>query len=152
MSCIIDIMSHVEHTTIDLEEIEKFIQKIFDYLGIDEKECSLTFCDDKEISELNLNYRKKDGPTDILSFVQQDEVDEEFPIDESILGDMIISLDTLKRNAKYFNVTEYEELHRLLIHGILHLSGMDHVTNDSYETMLLLQEKMLKNLLEKRVE
>ncbi len=152
MSCTIDIMSHVSPGSIDLSEVELFLQRIFIFLGIDEKECSLTFCDDEEIAELNMSYRKKEGPTDILSFVQLDSVDEDFPVDESILGDMIISLDTLKRNANYFNVSEDVELHRLLIHGVLHLIGMDHETNNSNEPMLILQEKILEDLLEKRVE
>jgi probable rRNA maturation factor len=61
-------------------------------------------------------------------------------------GDIVISLETLEENARYFNTTEDEELRRLLIHGILHLNGMDHETNDKTEPMLELQEAILTRL------
>jgi probable rRNA maturation factor len=58
-------------------------------------------------------------------------------------GDLVISIDSLADNAKQFSVSENEELKRLLIHGILHLNGMDHTTNDTDEEMLQVQEKIL---------
>jgi rRNA maturation RNase YbeY len=60
-------------------------------------------------------------------------------------GDIVISLETLKTNAAYFHVDEDEELRRLIIHGILHLAGFDHPTNNPEEPMLVLQEKILSN-------
>ena len=64
-----------------------------------------------------------------------------------LLGDMVISLDSLKRNADYFSVSEDEELYRLLIHGVLHLLGEDHSTNEPSEPMLKKQEQLLIQLL-----
>jgi rRNA maturation RNase YbeY len=61
-------------------------------------------------------------------------------------GDIIISLHTLGENAEYFGVEEEEELKRLLIHGILHLSGMDHSDNSPEQEMLIYQEKILTRL------
>ncbi|MCK5154790.1 MAG: rRNA maturation RNase YbeY, partial [Spirochaetales bacterium] len=64
------------------------------------------------------------------------------------LGDIIISLDTLKRNSNYFKVNYKEEMERVLIHGILHLIGMHHETNNDDEEMIILQEKILKKITE----
>ena len=59
----------------------------------------------------------------------------------------MISVETLEQNSREFSVDKKEELRRLIIHGILHLSGMDHATNDyEGETMLVLQEKLIKEI------
>jgi probable rRNA maturation factor len=66
-------------------------------------------------------------------------------------GDIVISLETLEENAAYFKVEPDEELRRLLVHGILHLDGMDHETNEKGESMLQLQEKVLAELAGERI-
>ena len=63
-----------------------------------------------------------------------------------VLGDILICPEVLKRNAASFNVPEEEELRRLLIHGVLHLSGENHSTNDPTEPMLVHQERILSKL------
>ena len=70
-------------------------------------------------------------------------------VDESgvpryVAGDIVISIDSLKKNAINFFVSENEELKRLIIHSILHLSGMDHSDNSKDQPMLVLQEDILK--------
>ncbi len=79
-------------------------------------ELSLLITDDEEIAELNSNYRNINKPTDVLSFV----------LDEEMLGDVVISMPTTIRQSKEYQVTVFEEFLRLLIHGILHLLGYDH--------------------------
>ena len=111
---------------------------------------SVTFVSDEEIEELNREYREKDEPTDILTFALSDGDEFPNPEGEKELGDVFISLESMRRNAREFEVPDDEELERLLLHGLLHLSGMDHKSNDfSSEEMLLLQEKILR---EKRGE
>lgn len=134
------------------------VEKALRTLGQESCELSVTFVSDDTIQELNKTYRMKDEPTDILSFVQSDDVAdfawpeiefEEMPEDPQeirILGDMVISLDTLKRNALSFSVEPDEELQRLLIHGVLHLLGEDHATNEADEPMLVKQEQMLQSI------
>jgi probable rRNA maturation factor len=61
-------------------------------------------------------------------------------------GDIVISLESLAENSGYFHVSQDEELRRLLIHGILHLDGYDHDTNEGTEPMLQLQERLLAEL------
>ncbi len=132
---------------------ERFVAEILDYLEIKNKEISILFTDDKYMRTLNFAYRGINSPTDVLSFSQ---FEESQPADmpdtaasDTLLGDIIISIDTLKSNAESFRVAFDEELKRLLIHGILHLTGMDHKTNDSNEEMLQLQEQILLGFQEK---
>jgi len=132
------------------------INKILDRVDTHDVELAVSFVSDDEIQALNKEYRNLDSPTDILSFVQSDCRDEEdfWPplIEEEvkcILGDMIISLSALDRNCENFGASFDEELYRLLIHGVLHLIGLDHSTNDfKNEPMLSLQEQVLKELME----
>jgi probable rRNA maturation factor len=124
-----------------------YIEAVLDYLDLDDIEISIVFTGDDSITKLNKMYRDKEEPTDVLSFCQNDDTNDfSSEIQSNCLGDIIISLDTLKKNTNYFKVTFEEELNRLLIHGILHLVGMDHETNNSDEKMLLFQEKILKKI------
>ena len=82
-------------------------------------EVALRLCDDAAIHELNRDYRKKNKPTDVLAFAQR----EAASADQSLLGDIIISVDTAKRQAKK---GLYAELLHLASHGLCHLLGYDH--------------------------
>ncbi len=138
--------------------VEKRVFAILEALEVEPCELSLSFVSDAHMQELNKTYRDKDESTDILSFVQDDDVDDFIwpelsfagdsapPVEIRVLGDMVISIDTLKRNAQSFNVDIDEELFRLLIHGLLHLLGFDHASNDASEPMLVQQEQILMKL------
>ena len=122
-----------------------FAMKVLDEIKRDNWELSVLFCGDKTIAALNGQYRNKPEATDILSF----NLGETFKDGEKTVylpGDIAISLDTMRENAQYFQTTEDEELRRLLIHGILHLDGMDHKTIEENEPMLFLQEEILDRL------
>ncbi len=82
-----------------------------------EGEIDLSFVGDKKIHELNKKFRKKDKPTDVLSFNYDA---------GKVLGDVIISRDTTRRNAKRYGVTYLDEVKRLVVHGTLHVLGYDH--------------------------
>ena len=139
---------------VDAQEVElpswsgsmsNFALKVLEQIKRDNWELSILLCGDKTITELNAKYRNKCEPTDILSF----ELGEKIQDGENSIylpGDIVISLDTLRENAKYFETPEDEELRRLLIHGILHLDGMDHETLEETEPMLIFQEEILKKL------
>jgi probable rRNA maturation factor len=123
----------------------RFASKVLDEIKRDNWELSILLCGDKTITALNTQYRNKAEATDVLSFslgttVQDGDRTVYFP------GDIVISLETLSENARYFQTPEDEELRRLLIHGILHLDGMDHETTDRDEPMLTLQEEILNRL------
>lgn len=130
-------------------EIEILVKKILAKMDCEEEEVSIMFCDDKMIQQLNKEYRDIDSPTDVLSFENGDEYEDE----EGhwyCTGDIIISLETLPKNAAYFEVSENEELKRLLVHGILHILGFDHGEEHIEKgmepqcEMLQIQENMLE--------
>lgn len=132
----------------DEEKIRSYVEKVLEELKIDGEEISIFFCDDEEIQNLNRDYREIDSPTDILSFENGAEYeDDEGKWKEA--GDIAISFETLPKNAEYFGVSENEELKRLLIHGVLHLNGFDHGDEHIEKgvepkcEMLVLQEKTL---------
>ena len=130
-----------------------FALKVLDEINRDNWELSVLLCGDKTITALNTQYRGKAEATDILSFSMGAEI-EDGGSSRFLPGDIVISLDTLRENARYFQIPEDEELRRLLIHGILHLDGMDHSDQrsaDSGGPMLALQEEILNKLKDERI-
>jgi probable rRNA maturation factor len=126
---------------------DNFIIKVLDRLGRDRWDLSMLFCNNRYIRSLNARFRNIDEPTDVLSFALGTSYADETTGELRFLpGDIVVSLETLAENAGYFRVSQDEELRRLLIHGILHLDGMDHQTNGGAEPMLKLQEQILAEL------
>lgn len=111
-------------------------------------EVSISFVTDDVIAELNKKYRQKEGPTDVLSF-ECDGVDDDLsavtlaedPIYE--LGDVIIAPDVASRQTHEFNTTFEEEISLLLVHGLLHLCGYDHIEDDEAEVMEARESEIL---------
>jgi probable rRNA maturation factor len=127
-----------------------FCKKVLRKLSLDNYELSVVFCNNEFIRDLNMRFRGKNEPTDILSFSQEEGGG--FPGEGvRVMGDMVISLDMLKQNCRDFSVLEEEELKRLLIHGILHLSGQDHRDSSPGQPMLIRQEEILHELSEEKV-
>ncbi|MDR2142885.1 MAG: rRNA maturation RNase YbeY [Treponema sp.] len=118
-----------------------FINRVLVFLGLDNWELSVLFCGNSYIRELNSRYRGRDEPTDVLSFFLGENDGQRY-----LPGDIVISLETLEENAVRFKVSPDQELRRLLIHGILHLDGMDHASNVPEEPMLKKQEEILREL------
>lgn len=114
-------------------------------VGCTSVELSIMFTDDEEIHALNRDYRKKDKPTDVLSFPMRE--GEFGDINPDLLGDVVISLDTASRQAEERGETLDEELRFLLIHGILHLLGFDHEGTASEAKRMRAKEKELLGLL-----
>jgi len=108
---------------------------------------SLILTDDKTIHEINRDYRKKDRPTDVISFAYRENP---FPgIEEECeeLGDIYISLDTALRQAVDYGVSPHDEMKRLVIHGILHLLGFDHeLSPEEEQRMEQKEEELFQNL------
>jgi len=134
-----------------VKPLKIFVLKVLLYLKKDRWDLSILLCGDKTIKDLNKIYRGKAEATDVLSFSLGESDNFPFMGNRHLPGDIVISLDTLRENARRFQVDEDEELRRLLIHGILHLDGMDHETNDEAEPMLQLQEQILAKLSKKQI-
>ncbi len=127
-----------------LDKIAPFAHAILDVLGIDNWQMSLLITNDNGIRVYNKQWRALDEATDVLSFVQ-DEGDT-IPVMPGMMktaGDIIVSLETVSRNAEDWGSSFDEELRRVIIHGILHLNGMDHPDNDYENGMLKKQEELL---------
>ena len=122
-----------------------YAKSVMNELGLKNWELSILLCNNRYIKSLNAQYRNKDEPTDILSFPLW----EKSPSGRFMAGDIVLSLDALEENSLAFNVPVDEELRRLLVHGILHLCGRDHATNETGEPMLEAQENILANITEK---
>ncbi|MDR1898377.1 MAG: rRNA maturation RNase YbeY [Treponema sp.] len=132
------------------EGLRRFALRVLDALGKENWDLSVLLCGDGRMRALNARYRGKDESTDVLSFGMGETAAEGGEL-RYLSGDIVISLPALEENARYFETGEDEELRRLLIHGILHLDGMDHATNDGAEPMLRLQEKILTDLAGERI-
>lgn len=130
MANIINVVNHEElktpYSEENIEKISQFFQSVLENQNIDNWDVSVLFCDDMFIQELNKNYRNIDTPTDVLSFEQGDSYIDDDGTEFFCAGDIVISVETLEKNASKFNLSVNNELKRLLVHGILHLNGMDH--------------------------
>ncbi|MFD1018795.1 rRNA maturation RNase YbeY [Thalassobacillus hwangdonensis] len=142
---------HDKTNSVD-EAFTDLIQRLLTFAagkeGIPEQsEVSVNFVDNKEIQELNRNYRQKDVPTDVISFAMQEEGEGELEIvgDEMplILGDIVISVDKAKEQAEDYKHSLEREFGFLALHGFLHLVGYDHIEKDEEEQMFQRQEVIL---------
>lgn len=125
----------------DRAALVRFAEGALDALGRSSAELSVLLCDDGFMRDLNLRFRGIDAPTDVLSFEQDLTVG-----CGSILGDVVISLDTARRQARRRNLSEATEIRELLLHGILHLLGRDHGDGDiADEPMLQEQRRLLES-------
>ena len=97
--------------------VSNWIKKVADQHKKKVGDISYIFCSDEKILEVNRQYLEHDYYTDIITF--------DYTEGDKISGDLFISLDTVKTNAEKFNTNYNEELHRTIIHGILHLCGID---------------------------
>lgn len=135
-----------------IKSYRKVFKEIADYtynlLELKEKyELSLSIIDDETIHSYNKQYRNIDRPTDVLSFAFQD--DEDMILDSKMpteLGDILISYDTMLRQAEDYGHSIEREMCFLFTHGLLHLLGYDHMEKDDEEEMFALQNVILEGL------
>ncbi|MEW4922350.1 rRNA maturation RNase YbeY [Algibacter sp. 2305UL17-15] len=102
------------------------------------EEINYVFCDDDYLHKLNVEFLKHDTLTDIISF--------DYSIGKIIQGDIFISIERVADNAKDFNVSFEEELHRVLIHGVLHYCGYKDKTDDDAKVMRKRENHYLSQL------
>lgn len=101
-------------------------------MACDKRELSILFTDDIHIRELNRQYRAKDMPTNVLAFPMSGDPS---GVESGMLGDIVISVDTAMRESEAAGETPEETACRLLIHGLLHLVGYDHESDEDEEIM-----------------
>lgn len=133
------------------EEVEAICAEVLRHEGIDRAvEVSVSFVDDDEIRELNRTWRDIDAPTDVLSFA----CDDPFSADEGAgvveLGDVILAPAVIAAQAPTFGNTPADECRLMLVHGMLHLLGYDHVVEEEALEMERVEVDILRRLAEAR--
>lgn len=114
----------VRRSGINARSVKATARQLLEALGERDAALSLSFVDDAHIRELNRLHRGKDKPTDVLSFPLA-AADPANGV-ERLLGDVVISVDTARRQAADYDASLEAEINRLLIHGVLHVMGHDH--------------------------
>ncbi|MCF2558861.1 rRNA maturation RNase YbeY [Prevotella brevis] len=126
---------NVKFPKIKRRETTAWIKRVAASYGRKVGEIGYLFCDDEKILEVNREYLQHDYYTDIITF--------DYDEDDIISGDLVISLDTVKSNAELFHKNYNEELHRVIIHGILHLCGINDKGPGEREIMEAAENKAL---------
>lgn len=141
----LEIDNRCEDFSLTQEEIEMFEKLCYEVLTQEELgdyfEISLSFVGNKEIRQLNKDFRGIDKVTDVLSFPFQEE--NFYP---GLLGDIVISVDKAKEQAKEYGHSEEREILYLLVHSMLHLLGYDHMEKDEKKAMREKEEEILTSL------
>jgi probable rRNA maturation factor len=121
----------VRNSGVDARALKSALRRLLVNVDRGDAAISLTLVDDAAIRALNRAHRGKDKPTDVLSFPL---APEPFAT-EKLLGDIVISIDTARRQAADYDAPLQRELERLMIHGLLHVLGHDHMESEERVAM-----------------
>jgi len=122
----------------DLNAFQATISALIEDQNKEEGELNLVFCSDDYLLEINNKHLNHDYYTDIITF--------DYSEKKKISGDLLISIDRVKENAKIFSVPFIHELNRVVIHGVLHLCGYKDKTEEEKKQMRNLENKYLKTI------
>ena len=129
------------------EFIENLIKRGLEYVSAPAlSEISLSFVNKKEIQELNRDYRYKDEVTDVLSFPLSNPLEWKDSDIPTALGDIIICTDVAAEQADEYGHSLERELGFLVVHGLLHLAGYDHLNQEDEDKMRQAQRDILEDL------
>lgn len=140
---------------IDAAQLQKDAQTFLTALGYDNFDLGIWITTNATIKKYNRDYRHKDKPTDILSFPYHDtlkagqRIKVKEPEDEN-LGDLIISAAYVTKDAKRLGISFERRMRRLLVHGICHLLGYDHMKDSEYKVMLAKERELLEGAFGKK--
>ena len=130
-----------------IDKIKDIIIECLDYEGYDDNyEVSLSFVDNKEIHELNREYRGVDRVTDVLSFPLLSDDFEDVELEEESLGDIVVSLERALEQSIEYNHSFEREVCFLICHSMFHLLGYDHDTDENTKEMREKEEHILNKL------
>ena len=134
----------VDHWVSDAGPVKETGEAALAVLDKADHELSILLTDDVTIQKMNAEYRGKDQPTDVLSFSQSES--EPFVMPVPVLGDLVISLETAQRQADERSHPLAAEVRILLVHGLLHLLGHDHLAQDERMAMEQAENTLLAAL------
>jgi pyridoxine 5-phosphate synthase len=126
---------------LSLAQLQRRGERLLALCGLADSELSVLLLDDREMAALNSRYRQRQGPTNVLAFAMQEQ--EGISPAGDLLGDVIISLDTAAREAAAEGTTLHRRVTALLIHGLLHLAGLDHERSPQEAESMAAREKAL---------
>jgi rRNA maturation RNase YbeY len=126
---------NVKMPSIRRRDTSAWIRRVAESYGKKVGEVGYLFCDDEHILQVNREYLGHDYYTDIITF--------DYCEDDTLNGDLVISLDTIRTNAEQFGKPYDEELHRVIIHGILHLCGLNDKGPGERELMEAAEDRAL---------
>ena len=142
---VIEVQHDVDIAGIDVHALERMATRALENEAVQAPaELSVLLADDSTVRELNRTYRATDATTDVLSFAQSE--GEAFAQPEGIathLGDIIVSVDTARRQADAYGQTLQDEVTHLLVHGVLHLLGYDHEVAEDADVMRAHEDAIL---------
>ena len=143
------IKNSLKKININQKEIKSKIIKILKHLGYQDFDIGILFTTNPTIKKYNLKYRKKNKITDILSFPYHEKLKAGQKINvmdniDNNLGDIIISLERTKTDSSELKRSFKEHLMILIIHGICHLLGYDHKTENDFKIMQKKEDELLK--------
>lgn len=128
----------------DYDYLDSLIKHTLFHEKVNNAIFSIIFVNDEEIHKINKEYRNVDRVTDVISFAFEDNEDILYN-NIRVLGDIYICIPQMQRQAKEYGHSEKRELSFLVVHGLLHLLGYDHMNKDDEEEMFSLQELMLND-------
>lgn len=128
----------VQSPKIRKREISQWIKNVAATYNKEAGDIAFIFCSDEKILEINNQYLQHDYYTDIITF--------DYSEGNCIAGDIFISLDTVKSNSEKYKIPYPEELKRIIIHGVLHLCGINDKTHEEREAMTQAENKALSLL------
>ncbi len=140
----IEIFVQVDEDIKELDTVEKVLYSALKKEGLSNVSFNLIIVDNNYIHELNKTYRKIDRETDVITFALEDEDTLVLPNEGRILGDIYISIDKAKEQAKEYKHSLLRELSFLAVHGFYHLLGYDHMTPEEEKIMFGKQEEVLE--------
>ena len=125
---------------LELDKLRETAQKALPQTNMENLRLNLILADDAYITNLNHKFRGRDWPTDVLSFPFPEQ---ELPTEEKIWGGIYISVDRAATQARDYGVRLEDEVRRLIIHGILHLLGYDHQSDEEARQMREKEDQLL---------
>ncbi|MFZ2198611.1 MAG: rRNA maturation RNase YbeY [Thermodesulfovibrionales bacterium] len=145
------IKNRQKSTDLNLKRLQKDLSRALHYLKLQSSELSVLFVNSRRMKLLNTLYRGIKKDTDVLSFPLMDtQPQRRHTINAPhILGDIVISVPKALAQAKEFKISFYDELLRLLVHGLLHLIGYDHEINAYQKKKMEKKERELFNAIKK---
>ena len=136
----VDFYSETDFELVEKERIANWISSIIASEEYEEGEITYVFCDDAYLLKLNLQFLKHDTLTDIISF--------DYSVGKEINGEIYISVERVKENAKEYSESFLEELYRVIIHGVLHYCGYQDKDKEAAKRMREKENESLSKLRE----